>query len=289
MTFLIRLLFVALPAVLLAITPLRTLAGGGWPKNEKELAILPAYCKDTQIIIDVSKLTEAQKRAQYAARLAEYGVIYHHMHHYCLGLLQEFNEDMKPNKGPKQARYRYALANVDYVLNYNPPSSFSLLPEIYTSRGRILLKQGKTGNAVADLMKAIDLKPDYEPAYIQLSELYLSIGQKEKAISFLEKGVENNLSPSRLLRRLERLGKPYSGTPGSAVVKPESNAVVPNDISSAKASASPPGADDKAQDIPAAIISDPAPSNSGNQQQPAPDSAAKPTPDPSNPYCRFCP
>lgn len=271
MAFLTRLL-ATVTAALLTITPVYTQAANIlWPKNPTDLAILPEYCKGTQFLRDVSKLPMARVKAYYA----EYGPTYNHLHHYCGALFAEFNADQILDKGPRLNAYNIALDNLDYVLKKDPPASFPLLPEIHTSRGRILLKMGRPGEAIAELNKVIEMKPDYEPAYIELSEYYLTTGKKQNAISILEKGVENNPSPSRLLKRLEKLGKPFKGTPGSALARQQ-------------ATDSPPSE---------STVSPPAPSGSKGSDQPAPSDpsngatggAAPAIGKPGNPYCRFCP
>ena len=181
--------------------------------NERELAILPEYCKGTQQIKDFAKTPKPTADHYYQV----YGSIYHHLHHYCWALVSEFNANSILEKGPRNNKLHQALGDIQYVLNKNPPTTFPLLPEIYSTRARILLRLGRNGEAVGDLLKAIDLQPGYQPAYSQLSTYYLQIGQKDKAISVLEKGVENNEAPTSLLSRLEKLGKPYKGTPGSAI------------------------------------------------------------------------
>jgi hypothetical protein len=232
--------------------------------NERELAILPAYCHGTQQIRSFTNLPKSEIDHYYKL----YGANYNHLHHYCWALVSEFNADKIREKGPKNNKFNQALDDIEYVLNKNPPASFPPLPDIYSSRARILLRLGRTGEAVSDLLKVINLQPGYQRAYVQLSDHYLDLGHKDKAIAILEKGVENHESPTLLLRRLVRLGKPYTGTPGSAVAKTQTMEVPPIDQDS-PAIAPPPAAEPVQQD----------------SKTPEP---AAPT-NPANPYCRFCP
>jgi tetratricopeptide (TPR) repeat protein len=285
MAILTRLLSV-LAAALVIIIPAHAKSPAGWPQNDLDLAILPEYCKYTQILMDISKLPRDTIQANYSKYFTEYGPIFYHMHHYCVGLFQEFRGDSILLKGPRINEYHQALNNVDYVLNKNPPSSFTLLPEIYTTKGRILLKMGEAGEAIGALNKAIELKPGYEPAYIQFSEYYLSIDRKDKAIAILEKGVENNPSPRALLRRLERLGKPYKGVPGSALAKQVSPMGGDKSGASTNSNAPAAGLAKKNQGVPSINNSNQASSNTSNGQS---DMHTPASPYPPNPYCRFCP
>lgn len=256
--------------------------------SARELAILPEYCHATQQIRATSKLP----KSAYDNNVKIYGEIYPHLHHYCWALVAEFNANTQSSlndKGLRSTRLDQALRDIQYVLNKNPPETFKPLAEIYTTRARILVSLNRSGEAVGDLMRAIKLQPSYQRAYAQLSDIYIHIGQKDKAILTLENGVENNVTPKLLLRKLERLGKPYKGTPGSAVAKKQemesptlgqdsaainsapANTPAPTQTSTVdeRAKVPPPNADSTKQD---GKISEPlAPTNTGN------------------PYCRFCP
>ncbi len=253
--------------------------------NARELAILPAYCQGTQQVSSISKLPKSAIDDYHKV----YGETYHHLHHYCWALVSEFNANRILEKGPRDNKLHQALGDIQYVLNKNPPASFPLLPEIYTSRARILLRLGRSGEAVGDLLKAINLQPGYQRAYTQLSDYYLDSGQKDKAISILEQGVENNLYPTILLNRLERLGKPYKGTPGRAIPKTQENNPTPDgqDASAANqpapdAPASIQGAKESNANKVNSSTASPAQQNSKETEPVAPEN-------PANPYCRFCP
>jgi tetratricopeptide (TPR) repeat protein len=248
------------------------------PTNERELAMLPEYCQGTQGLSKIRNLPKSAIDNYYKT----YGETYHHLHHYCWALLTEYNATRIRDKGPRNNKYNQALGDIQYVLNKNPPASFPPLGDIYTTRARILFKMDRPGEAVADLMKAITLQPGNQRAYVQLSDYYLQIGQKDKAISTLEKGVENHEAPSMLLKRLDRLGKPYKGTPGSAIAK--------------KQMADSPAIEQLSTDTPASAQSGTVDANnkggpSGVDNAQPDNKTTEPVApkDPANPYCRFCP
>lgn len=255
--------------------------------NERELAILPEYCKGTQGIRDFVKLPKSEVDNYYKV----YGEIYHHLHHYCWALVGEYNANRILEKGPRNNELNQALRNIQYVLNKNPPASFTLLPEIYTSRARILFRLGRSGEAVGDLIKAINLQPSYQRAYAQLSDYYLDHGQKDKAISTLEKGVENNLSPTMLLKILERLGKPYKGIPGSAI--PQTQESKPASSEKDLSAAIQPSLGEP-ETVPRVGAKGNEPGNLDSStaspvQQDSREADPVAPKKPANPYCRFCP
>ena len=49
---------------------------------------------------------------------------------------------------------------------------FVLLPEILTKRGESFIAMGEGPKAIPDLQRAIEVKPDYWPAYVNLSDFY---------------------------------------------------------------------------------------------------------------------
>lgn len=257
-------------------------------EDERDLAILPEYCLATQVIRSISKLP----KSAYDNNVKIYGDIYPHLHHYCWALIGEFKANTRSSlkdRGLRNTRLQQALRDIQYVFNKNPPETFKPLAEIYTTRARILVSLNRSGEAVGDLIRAINLQPGYQRAYAQLSDIYVRLGKKDKAIATLEKGVENNESPKILLRELERLGKPYKGTPGSAVAKKQ------------EMGSPAPGQDSTGMNTPQANESSPS-STSPVDESPkvtTPEAVGTPSDikssEPSapnntgNPYCRFCP
>lgn len=254
-------------------------------KNERELALLPQYCHATRQVISISKLPQSA----FNNNLKIYGETYNHLHHYCWALMSEYNANGIQEKGPRRNKLSYALNDIQYVLNKNPPDTFQPLAEIYASRARILFKLDRPSEAVADLIKAINLQPGYLRAYAQLSDYYLQIGQKDKAISLLEKGVENHESPTLLLKELDRLGKPYKGTPGSALTKTQEVAPSATDQATSSAEQSPSNTPPSSQNATGDVLDTGKPPTADSMQQEGKTTEPAPPKNPANPYCRFCP
>lgn len=241
--------------LLIAISPARA----DQVSNLSELALLPPYCSGTQQIRTISK--DPTSIEQY---VSIYGEAYRHTHHYCWALNAQNHAMWLRDRNLRESKLRNALRDIQYVLE-RASDSFSLLPDIYTSRAGIFLALKRDGEAVNDYLKAISLKPDHLPAYRALSDLYVDKGDKSSAIRILEQGIDNTENADSLIKRLQKLGKTYQGIPGNARKKHEDQPVVSE---SGQAAAQP--------------------ETTEKEKTPA---APEPVSDESkpNPYCRFCP
>lgn len=241
-------------------------------KNLSELALLPHYCRGTQQVRVISKDTKPIE--EY---VAIYGKSYYHFHHYCWALNTENNAWKTHDKFLRKSKLNYALGDIQYILERSEPS-FVYLPDIYNAQARILFSLRRYAEAAIALRKAIVAKPDYVPAIARLSDYYADNGDKAQAIKTLEEGIDNTEKATTLIKKLKKLGKTYTGTPGNARKKeppieepPATIAVQPNkDMNGAMA----PGS----AEAPA--------TPAGATQHPPLSDDSKP---PSNPYCRFCP
>jgi tetratricopeptide (TPR) repeat protein len=63
------------------------------------------------------------------------------------------------------------------------------MPEILTKKGQSLIRLGKGPQAVVEFERAIELKPDYWPPYVAMSDFYKDSGNIKKAREVLEKAV----------------------------------------------------------------------------------------------------
>ena len=206
------------PAVLLALCMTASAQDiPGYPANfdaydPREVALLPPYCKYTQLFREKvpggSNLEEGQR---WQALL---GPTFFAMHHYCWGL-------MKTNRGVLLARnelarktyLNYSISEFDWVIE-RAPADFILLPEVLTKKGEVLIRLGKGPIALVSLERAAELKPDYWPPYAHMSDYYKSTGNTAKARELLEQGLSFSPGATALKRRLEELGS------GSARTKP---------------------------------------------------------------------
>ena len=136
---------------------------------------------------------------------AQLGPTFHHLHHYCYGL-------MKTNRGvllardprARQAYLSDAVGEFDYVIERATPD-FVLLPEVLTKKGENLMRLGKAPVAVFAFERAIEVRPDYWPPYAQLSDHYKAAGDINKAREILTSGLAQVPDAAALKRRLREL------------------------------------------------------------------------------------
>jgi len=188
--------------------------------DPREVALLPGYCKYTQLFRD--RVPGGNDPKLIAHWYQVMGRSFHAMHHYCWGL-------MKTNRAlllarTKQVRNYYLHSSIqefDYVINSSPPTFF-MLPEIYTKRGENLLRLREWGEGMTSLQHAIDLKPDYWPPYAALGDYFKETGNYAKAAEWLQKGLKASPNAKPLQERLAALkNKPAADRAGRDAVANE--------------------------------------------------------------------
>ena len=128
-----------------------------------------------------------------------------HMHHYCWAL-ENTNRGLysSRNKLERDRHLSTSLGDFDYVIR-NVSKDFPLLPEILTKKAENLMRIGRGPDAVGDLIRAMELKPDYWPSYAALGDYYRNLGDTGAAKAWLEKGLAASPSAKPLKRRLQKL------------------------------------------------------------------------------------
>lgn len=225
-----------------------------------EIAVLPPFCK--------AKLSaDSSDDKSYSG---SFGSDWLHIHHYCFGL--NFSNRYFKNFGNRAAQadtLKQAVNNYNYVLDHATPG-FGMRAEIGTQKARLLAASNRRAEAIGVLETAIRERADYAPAYAALSDLYRDSGQKAKALTKIEQGLEHAPGDKALQRRYKKLaGKAFIPPAGAdaAAVKPAPDQAPPADAS--------------AQDT--AAPQAPLTTEETSEQTPAKIGA------PGNPYCRFCP
>ena len=176
------------------------------PTTLAEVNRLPAYCRGTQ---QITRLTGAS----HEAGLKLYGEEYHHLHHYCWALNAENKALGVLDKTQRGYLLGPAISDMDYAINHCRPT-FILLPEMYSGKARVLFKLGRAPEAVASLYKALQIKPDYAPAALQLSRYFERQGERAKAIAILKTTAEHSATPSAAIaRQLKKLGASTAPSP----------------------------------------------------------------------------
>ena len=173
--------------------------------DPKQLAMLPPYCKYTQLYRqNVPGGNDPQQIERWTSVLGQENFI--HMHHYCLGL-ESANRALyfTSTKQDRDRELTAAVREFDYVVDRVAPD-FALLPEILTRRGENLLRLGNAPQGVVDLNRAIALKPDHWPPYAALSDYFKALGDLASAREWVEKGLSAAPGTKALQRRLTELG-----------------------------------------------------------------------------------
>lgn len=182
-------------------------AGAAIPANVTagELAMLPAYCIDTEGFMYGPENSPKQS-PRAAGWVAKMGRSFWAMHHYCWGLVN-LNR-LKTGRAQTNNKAYFAKQIVNeymYVVN-NALPGFVLLPEIWTRIGEASLLAGDIGGAMDAYAQARQIKPDYWPAYAQWAEFQAKVGKKKEALELVRSGLEYAPDSVVLLDLNKRLG-----------------------------------------------------------------------------------
>ena len=192
------------------------------------------------------------------------------IHHYCDGLKSMIRAD----KFNKESGYwlTQGIQSFNSVVQGGWWKNCPLQAEAYVNLGNAYLRQGTRQNipspkAAESFMKALEVQPDYLPAYYALSDYYVRLGDKKKALNTAEEGLRYAPDSAGLLRRFKALGGTTPPTPHHVTAKPmeqQDSPVKPTPVESVE-SATPHPKEEPAQ-VPEPKIGSP-----------------------TNPWCRFCP
>ncbi|WP_124704551.1 tetratricopeptide repeat protein [Sulfuriferula multivorans] len=192
------------------------------------------------------------------------------IHHYCDGLKSMIRAD----KFNRESGYwlQQGIQSFNSVVQGGWWKNCPLQAEAYVNLGNAYLRQSTQRNtssskAAASFMKALEVQPDYLPAYYALSDYYVRLGDKKKALNTAEEGLRYAPDSAGLLRRFKVLGGTTPPTPHHVTAKPmeqQDSPVKPPPVESVE-SATPHPKEEPAQ-------------------APEPKIGS-----PTNPWCRFCP
>jgi tetratricopeptide (TPR) repeat protein len=183
--------------------------------DPKVIALLPPYCKYTQLFR--RNVPGGEDKAQIARWESMMGAgNFQHMHHYCWGLTHtNWALYASASKQERDRDLRQSVVEFDYVLR-NVAPDFALLPEILTRRGENYVRLDAGPQALADLYRAIELKPDHWPPYAALTDYYKALGQLDSAREWAERGLAAAPGTKALERRLAELDNPKARRSQSA-------------------------------------------------------------------------
>jgi tetratricopeptide (TPR) repeat protein len=108
------------------------------------------------------------------------------MHHYCIGLncLNRVDRGI----GDKGALLGEALGQFKYMQGI--PADNVLRPEVEYNIGLVLYRMDRISQAIGQLRRTIQMKPNYERAYLLLDICYLRLGDRASAAAALREGLK---------------------------------------------------------------------------------------------------
>jgi tetratricopeptide (TPR) repeat protein len=164
---------------------------------------LPPYCKYTMFFN--AKVPGGDNRVEQERWKNLMGPTFIHMHHYCYGLMATNRAIyLSPTREARNHNFGISIQEYDYVIQ-RAPEGFGLLPEMLTRKGESLISLDRGPEGVGELRRAIDIQPDYWPAYAAASDYYKEHGAPSKAREWLEKGLAAAPDTRALTRRLDAL------------------------------------------------------------------------------------
>jgi tetratricopeptide (TPR) repeat protein len=178
--------------------------------TQDELRALPRVCHAQKFISEALRppIVPEQERRQWEARLGERD--YLGFHHHCYALMFLRRASVAESETSRDYNYQQAVANFLFVQNHCS-RKFPLLPEVNLRKGQTLRLMGKNGDAATEFWEAVNLKPDYTPAYAALIDLYIDLRDSESAEQVLEQGLARVPQSKILLqKKLEFEARPQS-------------------------------------------------------------------------------
>jgi tetratricopeptide (TPR) repeat protein len=247
-----------MPTLFGLLLPIPTVAAA---LSQAELAALPPYC--------AARLNEGTEA--FKSWRSTMGGDFIHIHHYYNGL-NLLNRTRSMFSTKESGMLEAAVREFDYVLTHASPG-FYLRPEILMNRGIALSMMKRNGEAVSNLLKAIELDAKQPRAYMALADLYDKLKSRSKALETVTEGLRHNPGTKSLQRRYTELGGKLPYPAAIEQAQAEAQVAKPDDVvATPPTSSSEPSAATPATETPDAGPI--APPKIGSQK---------------NPYCRFCP
>ncbi len=168
---------------------------------------LPEWCKYTMELPSSAEEKGAYGDPRGAPWVKEFGKHrFMHLHHYCRGLDHLYEGARVVNDEERRDfLFREAATECTYVLD-RTDDSFVLKPEIYYKKGMALMAHGKPVEAVENFTAALQIRPNYEPAYVSLSQFFERAGDRAEARRLIEEGLRWVPQSTQLTARLAELG-----------------------------------------------------------------------------------
>ena len=196
--------------------------------NDSELALLPDYCRDAQMIRYGDAYYNKSPRADHWVGLM--GKTFWAMHHYCWALTNFQRIKVAGIQPIVRAQLLSEIVqDCGYVIE-NAPKDFVMLPEIYLRVGEAQVLRNMPAEALKAFQTAASLKPDYWPAYVRSVDLQVKLKLTANAKATAAEGLRFSPQSKDLLQRFRSLG----GDPASIVpvAPPAAAASAPEPVAS---------------------------------------------------------
>lgn len=283
----LKTLYARLFVVLLVLFYGRAWADLPWIPTNEEFRSLPPYCK--------VKMTSAVDSEEYKYWFQLLGKDFEHVHHYCAGMNFAARSYRLPGKQDRIYYRNKAFANYQYMFDH-AHQGFSLIPDVYMSRGRLYLSGDKAALALADFQKVVELNPGLASGYLAQADWYVKFKKNDEALAVITEGLRQVPDSKALQRRYAKLGgvlpypEPVSKTAGPA--NAEQSAESSDDPATSAKSADgqlehPLGGVENGASK--ATSNDKKDTNGVDQPESAPAEGVEPIGNAKNPWCRFCP
>lgn len=182
-------------------------AQAGKPNDmtEAEMAMVPAYCRDTMGFAgygDASSNTSP--RANHWVALM--GKNFWNMHHYCWAQVNRMRA-MRSGVRPEIRKGMLESVVGDYVYSIDKaPKDFILAPEILTRLGEVYVVLGRIELADKAFSQARERKLNYWPAYSRWAEHLMVSGRRAEAKALVKSGLEYSPTAKVLQEQYRILG-----------------------------------------------------------------------------------
>jgi tetratricopeptide (TPR) repeat protein len=170
--------------------------------NKTELEVLPAFCRVHPNLDFVGNYASSEpERAESDRWEGVFGEDYQHLHHYCWALLYVRRANQYFEPVVRDAILDAAISEFQYVIA-NASRNLVFRPEVHVRKGLALVLRGNTSLAAREYLAAIQLRPDYTPAYSALSDCYVELNDLDEAQKILEQGLKRVPGSEMLKKKL---------------------------------------------------------------------------------------
>jgi len=172
---------------------------GSFKPTTDDLRLLPQYCA-----IRAASWGNDAKDPRVRRWFNVFGKDFIHMHHYCEGILRFRKSFLITDPRLRDIALKKSVDELTYTAN-KATKDFILWPELLTYRAMAFYELGETPKAMADVRRALEIKPDYVKAITVLADFMVKQGDFEGAKNELVRGRKIKPRSKSLKRRIDCL------------------------------------------------------------------------------------